>query len=122
LKYRTKTQEYEAHLISQARGEMAIRPYGSDGDYEIVAAEKFMAENDPVTESTPRGRDFRKDIKAKPERIAPTTDQGFGFKADGTPRLRRAKNSPPDAIHASVSNGHQAAPAPEHELVGSAAE
>jgi hypothetical protein len=118
VKYRTKTQDYEAHLISKARGEMAIRPHGSDDDYEIVASDEFLEKHEPVTESTPRGRDFRKDVKAKP---APTTDLGFGFKADGTPRLRRAKNSPPDAIQASASNGHTP-PTPEPVLAGSAAE
>jgi hypothetical protein len=113
LKYRTKTQEYEAHLISQARGEMAIRPYGSDGDYEIVASEDFMAKNDPVTEVTPRGRDFRKDVK---------DTAGVQKRTRRTKAQKEADDRAAAAVKSSVSNGHQAAPAPEHELVGSAAE
>ena len=108
MKFRTIPQEYEVHLLSKAKSELAIRPHGSDEDYEVLTGEEyteFLKHHEEVPEAAPRGRDFRKEVKAPVTR-----------------RRRRTKAEiAADKLATTSSNGHQTPPAETSDLLGETA-
>jgi hypothetical protein len=107
MRYRTIPQEYEVHLLSKAKSELAIRPHGFDEDYEVITGEEyteFLKHHEEVPEAAPRGRDFRKEVKVPVTR-----------------RRRRTKAEIAADKLASLGNGHQTPPAETSDLLGETA-